>query len=159
MSNNPHTFQRLVLRDDVYSDVSEVTDENGFCIINVELQPILLNYAEKLGIAHWADNPHASLDLTEEQQRANARRIVACVNACTGISTYALERGQLLDAHGLEEKNDELSRRNEELLAALMLALPFVEDHEGSEVYKSGAVSNALGTIKAAIAAAKGGAA
>lgn len=38
-----------------------------------------------------------------------------------------------------------------ELLDALYLALPFVEDHEGSEVYKPGAVKDALKTIRAAI--------
>jgi hypothetical protein len=31
-----------------------------------------------------------------------------------------------------------------DLLAALYLALPFVEDHEGSEIYKPGAVADAI---------------
>jgi hypothetical protein len=30
--------------------------------------------------------------ISDEEQRANARRIVACVNACKGISTEELER-------------------------------------------------------------------
>lgn len=38
-----------------------------------------------------------------------------------------------------------------ELLDALYLALPFVEDHEGSEVYKPGVVRDAIKTIRAAI--------
>ena len=42
-----------------------------------------------------------------------------------------------------------------DLLAALCLALPFVEDHEGSEVYKPGVVRDAVRQIRAAIEAAK----
>lgn len=38
-----------------------------------------------------------------------------------------------------------------DLLEALFLALPFVEDHEGSDIYKTGAASKALNTIRAAI--------
>lgn len=41
-----------------------------------------------------------------------------------------------------------------ELLDALLKALPFVEDHEGSDVYKAGAVASALQQIRAAIAKA-----
>ncbi len=32
------------------------------------------------------------VDMTEEQDTANARRIVACVNACAGVTTEDLER-------------------------------------------------------------------
>jgi hypothetical protein len=38
-----------------------------------------------------------------------------------------------------------------DLLEALYLALPYVEDHEGSDIYKSGAVAEALKTIRAAL--------
>ena len=38
-----------------------------------------------------------------------------------------------------------------DLLDALYLALPFVEDHEGSEIYKPGAVADAIRKIRAAI--------
>lgn len=34
---------------------------------------------------------------------------------------------------------------------ALYLALPYVEDHEGSTIYKAGAVSAALAQIRAAL--------
>ena len=37
------------------------------------------------------------------------------------------------------------------LLDALYTALPFVEDHEGSDIYKPGAVAQALAKIRAAI--------
>ena len=38
-----------------------------------------------------------------------------------------------------------------DMLDALYLALPFVEDREQSDIYKTGAVSRALITIRAAI--------
>ena len=43
-----------------------------------------------------------------------------------------------------------------DLLDALYLALPFVEDHEGSEIYKPGAVADAISKIRAAIDKAEG---
>ena len=43
-----------------------------------------------------------------------------------------------------------------DLLDALYLALPFVEDHEGSEIYKPGAVAEAIRKILAAIDKAEG---
>ncbi len=39
----------------------------------------------------------------------------------------------------------------EKMLDALYIALPFLEDHEGSEIYKPGTVSKAVATIRAAI--------
>ena len=45
------------------------------------------------------------------------------------------------------EKTDTL----EDMLEALYIALPFVEDHERSDIYKTGAVSKALAIIRAAI--------
>jgi len=39
----------------------------------------------------------------------------------------------------------------EDMLEALYVALPFVEDHERSDIYKTGAVSKALRIIRAAI--------
>jgi hypothetical protein len=38
-----------------------------------------------------------------------------------------------------------------DMLEALYVALPFVEDHEASDIYKTGAVSRALVIIRAAI--------
>jgi hypothetical protein len=42
-----------------------------------------------------------------------------------------------------------------DLLDALYIALPFVEDHEDSEVYKPGVVKDAVKKIRAAIASAE----
>ena len=38
-----------------------------------------------------------------------------------------------------------------DMLEALYIALPFVEDHEQSDIYKTGAVTKALAVIRAAI--------
>jgi hypothetical protein len=43
-----------------------------------------------------------------------------------------------------------------DMLDALYVALPFVEDHEQSDIYKTGAVSKALRIIRAAIKQAEG---
>lgn len=42
---------------------------------------------------HWLMSIRHNGEQMPERQRANIRRIVACVNACAGISTESLERG------------------------------------------------------------------
>ena len=54
------------------------------------------------------------------------------------------------------EANARLISAAPDLLEALCTALPFVEDHEGSNVYKAGAVARAVREIRAAIKAATG---
>ena len=54
-----------------------------------------------------------------------------------------MQTGDILTDHEADTIND--------LLEALYLALPFVEDHEQSDIYKTGAVSRALTIIRAAI--------
>ncbi len=39
------------------------------------------------------DSPNVHGDLSQTERDANARRIVACVNACQGIETESLEKG------------------------------------------------------------------
>ncbi len=53
---------------------------------------------------------------TPEEEVANARRIVTCINACQGISTEALEQGILGQ---LRLTLDELVTATEDLLAAI----------------------------------------
>lgn len=65
-------------------------------------------------------------------------------------------------ANGGQSENEAIANacliaESTELLEALCLALPFVEDHEDSSVYKAGAVAKAVRTIKATIARATGG--
>ena len=53
---------------------------------------------------------------------------------------------------------NELRRQHGVLLDALHMALPFVEDHEGDQCYKAGAVAKAVAAIKAAISTTGGAA-
>lgn len=59
----------------------------------------------------------------------------------------------------LRPSSPELRRveaHRDKLLEALMMAMSFVEDHEDSDIYKSGSVKKVLGTIRAAITSIKG---
>jgi hypothetical protein len=61
-----------------------------------------------------------------------------------------------LDDYANDIKRARLIAAAPDLLDALYLALPFVEDHEGSEIYKPGAVADAIRKIRAAIDKAEG---
>lgn len=75
-----------------YSDSLSITDSRGFEIVEVPGMAILLGYQEKLGVLHWADRPGESFrELDQEEQAAIVRRIVACWNACDGLTTEAVE--------------------------------------------------------------------
>ena len=60
---------------------------------------------------------------------------------------YAI--GEIVDTRN--PANARLISAAPDLLEALCTALPFVEDHEESNIYKSGAVARAVAQIKAAI--------
>ncbi|MGC0155546.1 hypothetical protein ACPRNU_24060 [Chromobacterium vaccinii] len=105
-----HTFKHLVLYEDRHSDGVVITDENGFKVVEANSMAVLLDWDTKLGIGHWADDPRASMELTEEQQAANARRIVACCNALEGMPTLQVE---MLDVKGALDQADEARRELE----------------------------------------------
>jgi hypothetical protein len=67
--------------------------------------------------------------------------------------TLAVHCGEWLAdiREALEHPNIGLMMAAPDLLEALCTALPFVEDHEGSNVYKAGAVARAVREIRAAI--------
>ena len=60
---------------------------------------------------------------------------------------YAI--GEIVDTRN--PANARLISAAPDLLDALLTALPFVEDHEGSNVYKRGAVDRAVKQIRTAI--------
>ena len=96
----------------------------------------------------------ADISLVESMNRIeDARRIVACVNACAGLPTEQLESsppgGILNGVAGL------IAQRNE-LLAALEIIAASEEFHGDSFVCDFGTLQ---GVARAAIAKAKGGAA
>jgi hypothetical protein len=60
---------------------------------------------------------------------------------------YAI--GEIVDTRNPD--NARLIAAAPDLLEALCTALPFVEDHEGSDIYKSGTVARAVAQIRNAI--------
>jgi len=94
-----------ISHDDSTEEWSIVTNQQGSIIANVneETGPELVG----------SDPVMRKMPVLE-----NARRIVACVNACSGIRTEALEhRAHMLNAH--DDTIAELKRQRDELLAAL----------------------------------------
>lgn len=84
-------------------DVIEITNADRDGVI-VPIAEVSTGYVKQVGI----------------EQEANARRIVACVNACDGITTAALEyRVHLLKAE--DDQIAELTQQRDKLLAALNL--------------------------------------
>ena len=71
--------------------------------------------------------PRCDAQLASEEGKANARRIVSCVNACIGIGTEALEKmpnpfGVLLSTKSFKDiiaQRDELQAEVDELLDLL----------------------------------------
>ena len=95
----------------------------------------------------------ARTTITEQSNaKANARRIVACVNACAGISTEVLEQG--IDAvfglaHNMRQERNALVRQRDELLTALESILAADASENDHEYYR------ALDLARAAIAKVK----
>lgn len=80
----------------------------------------------RVGVATWRYGARYR-DIPEEVDEANARRIVACVNACEGILTERLEEVSFPLAEYAE-----LYDQNEELLKALKVVLSITEKPEGT---------------------------
>ena len=80
-------------------DVIEITnaDRNGLV---VPIAKVSTGYVKQVGI----------------EQEANARRIVACVNACEGIPTGVLEKQGMVP---IEQVTHDIERQRDKLLAAL----------------------------------------
>lgn len=81
-----------------YAFAATITDENGGVLI-----------AKTSGLDTFHDNQNC------DEENANARRIVACVNACDGISTEMLEIG-----NGIWRKSIEQAEKTDAEFRALM---------------------------------------
>jgi hypothetical protein len=107
----------------------------------------------------FAMRDHTLYVIDKAQSEANARRIVACVNACEGISTEALEhRGHLLQAEDSIIKR--LNAEHAELLAAAKLTIDLYDSENDpsrttfSEIVEMYCASD--NALRAAIAKAEG---
>ena len=103
--------------------------------------------AGKWGVAICADAPG---DGTSE---ANARRIVACVNACAGIPTDDLERCPSGGLFHLADMANEVVKQRDELLASVEKALLWNKSRKYIMPYRI------RDPLLAAVISAKGGAA
>ena len=91
---------------------------------------------------------------------ANARRIVACVNACAGMQTESLESGDLIAAHravinAVTKQRDELLAALDEYINAADNIMSPKDDDDVSAMIRFGEADK---TAREAIARAKGGA-
>lgn len=87
-----------------------------------------------------------------DADEANARRIVACVNACAGMPQDDVDAlTQAGGVMGLTVYADDMRQQRDQLLAAIEGVLANCPDAEG--------LSSAYANARAAIAAVKGGAA
>lgn len=123
------------------------------------------------GYEHADDRPHeagllilwgnvclASVSDLRGDGEANARRIVDCVNACEGITDNELTHGPVVARHRhsyVINEREELKRQRDELLEALIAALPYVESSLNDEGYKPGAVYKIEQQMRRAIAKVK----
>ena len=92
-------------------DVIEITnaDRNGLV---VPIAKVSTGYVKQVGI----------------EQEANARRIVACVNACEGIPTGVLEKQGMVP---IEQVTHDIERQRDKLLAALVEVIRISDrDHD-----------------------------
>lgn len=69
-----------------------------------------------------------------DEQKANARRIVACVNACAGISTEALEAegSAVMGWNRAARKLIDAVKQRDDLLAALEGAANYIDNLGGT---------------------------
>ena len=109
-------------------------------------------------VCHWKDDRRGFEIADRNQNRvefdmteANARRIVACVNACAGVSNGELA---MTTMSVVLARMNEAEQQRDELLAALEIIAASEEFHGDSFVCDFGTLQ---GVSRAAIAKAKGG--
>lgn len=109
-----------------------------------------------IAVCAWYQVPHVGGIGTSRGE--NARRIVACVNACAGISTEDLEESAMSILQHMEdqygERLESLKQQHNELLAALKAVLK-VSDETGEDDEYSPEWQSAIENMRAAIAKAE----
>ena len=104
---------------------------------------------KRIGIAvHYFESIDVEIALTgkSDEAMANARRIVACVNACAGISTDRLEKAKQLELEPeafpvwkayCEKKMqlEDVTEQRDALLAALQGMIDITNDSQGVAGY------------------------
>jgi hypothetical protein len=63
-----------------YAPTTDILDQGGFAIVEVQEIAILDDYAKKLRIPHWGRSERAHRDLSVEEVEANTALIMEAVN-------------------------------------------------------------------------------
>jgi hypothetical protein len=96
-------------------------------------------YAQEICAMHWPDR-----NRSEDEVRANARRIVACVNACEGLPTELIEKHGVTRS-GIAKGVAELTKQRDELAAFIQGWL----ERQGDDVsYMTEKARAALAAVK-----------
>ena len=101
-----HTPMPLQIVDSL---VYRLTDEDG---IN----------ADEIFVTMW------NKSLNSEERAEGARRVLACLNAVSGVSTELLEKFTMAGIDNVIQQNAHLERQRDELLAALKDSLETLEN-------------------------------
>ena len=102
--------------------------------------PLTASALERVGFyIVFTNNP-----ATKDEAEANARRIVACVNACEGIPTGVLEKQGMVP---IEQVTHDIERQRDKLLAALteIAELDILKYHHAYAIAK-GAIAEVKGS-------------
>ncbi len=107
------------------------------------------------GKTHVADT--CLTNSVPDNDEANARRLVACWNACEGLSTEALEAYGDKRKHPFKDLFLDMEQKENELLAALKVLVPILgEWHEENPDHVGHKEVPALKVARAAIAKVEG---
>lgn len=113
MNENKHTPEPWRSFNNGQGVVGVSTDRSDVCWTRIEE-------------GGWLDS-----DRTIDIDYENARRIVACVNACAGCATEVLETapvGFFNSTYGHPKYLEKITKQRDELLAALKKVLPAIND-------------------------------
>lgn len=123
---------------------------NKICSTDIDSPLTGVFFGTPNGRADLEADPEAKTHIPFDEAKANARRIVACVNACEGIQTEMLE---LFGAEFWEKESKEIEQlqaQNERLLEALKYSLEAMES-----VASFGKTKPVIARIRATIAEAE----
>lgn len=76
-----------------YEDEFDVVDPRGFRIVEAVSTPILIEWEKALQIDHWADSDDSHIELSTEEQNANARLIAAAPELLEALIGFMKEFG------------------------------------------------------------------
>ena len=122
---------------------------NGYLI-----RSVIENYAVPIAEMRAPYRPNVGIVRGEHEQWENARRIVACVNACAGIPNEVLLTVGAFGGFGRDQMVQHVSKQRDELLALLEQCVEYWVPTTGNLPVED----EMIGNYCQAIASVKGGA-